>query len=304
MSITLFILAGATGSGKSELSIPLARSMDAEIVSADSMAVYRGMDIGTAKPSLEQRAYVPHHLIDILEPWEEYSTGSFVAHASKAIENINRRGKKILLVGGTALYIKSLLEGIFEGPPADWELRTKLSQIPLASLYEELSRVDPEAAQKIAPNDLRRVIRALEVFHLTGQPISLSRHLKTRPVAPYTACFMGVHWERQLLYERIERRVEAMMEKGLIQETKRLLSGPFPLSKSACQAIGYKETIEMLSNHGDLGLLPDMIKRNTRRFAKRQMTWLRRFPITWVECGPEKSLDQVVQECERIWRIL
>lgn len=296
MTIPLYILVGPTASGKSRLSILLAKHMDAEIISADSMAIYRGMDIGTAKPSIPEQKQVKHHLIDICDPWETYNAGRFVEKATDCIKQIQANNRKILIVGGTALYIKSLIEGIFEGPPADWKIRETLAKRDNESLYSELMSIDEESAQKISPNDLRRIIRALEVYYITKIPISVLRRKYTKPNSNYITYFIGISWERPLLYERINKRVDHMLKNGLLEETKKLLHLPYPLSHTASQAIGYRETILALKNEIPMAELEETIKRNTRRFAKRQMTWLRRFPVNWIPSDNNTQTEYLFEQ--------
>ncbi len=295
MAIPIVIVSGPTASGKTELSLALAKALDAEILYADSMTIYKGMDVGTAKPSLEERKLIPHHLIDICDPWESYSAGDFVEAAHEIIMQIQERGKRILLTGGTTLYIKSLLEGIFIGPPANWEIRNQLLTRDPLSLYQELYQCDPESAAKVAPNDSRRVIRSLEVYLSTGIPITQLRKQGTKPLGDYQPFFLGVDWERPILYQRIEQRVDSMLAKGLVEETRQLLQLPYPLSHTASQAIGYKETIEALLEPEKMPGLGDKIKLNTRHFAKHQVTWLRRFPIEWIPGTLDKN--EMLQIC-------
>ncbi|NUM34628.1 MAG: tRNA (adenosine(37)-N6)-dimethylallyltransferase MiaA [Candidatus Brocadiae bacterium] len=295
MAIPLLIISGPTASGKTELSLALAKALDAEILYADSMTIYKGMNIGTAKPSLEERSLIPHHLIDIRDPWQAYSAGDFVEEAHRIILQIHERGKKVVLTGGTTLYIKSLLEGIFTGPPADWDIRKKLMEKDPQSLYQELCECDPESAAKVSPNDSRRVIRSLEVYYASGVPITQLRKENTKPPGDYMPFFLGMEWDRPVLYQRIEQRIDRMLAQGLIEETRNLLQLPYPLSHTASKAIGYKETIEALHDPAKMPGLADQIKINTRHFAKHQMTWLRRFPIQWIQATLGK--DTVVQIC-------
>ena len=300
MSTRLYILVGPTGSGKTSLGIQLAQHLNAEIISVDSMAIYRQMDIGTAKPSLEERRLIPHHLIDICDPWESYSVGSFVEDASRLIQEIKSRGHKILLVGGTALYIKNLLDGIFESPPVDWDLRNQLREESLSQLYQKLQEIDPETASKVAMNDTRRVIRAMEVYLKTGQTISQWRKEHTGVTGDYSPLFIGLHWDRPLLYQRIEKRVDNMLQNGLLDETRDLMALPHPLSHTASQAIGYKESIAALQEPGLMEELAPTIKQNTRRFAKRQLTWLKRFPVNWIPVSFSTEEKTIFAEARKL----
>ncbi len=307
-----WFLAGPTASGKSDVALVLAERLNAEIVSLDSMAIYRGMDIGTAKPSAEARAAVPHHLIDIIDPHEEFSLAEYVAAAEVAARDIIARGKTPLFVGGTGLYLRGLLRGVFEGPAADWDLRRNLERelagASAEAIHERLRQVDPQAARVLHPNDTRRVIRALEVQHLSGRPLSEQQRQSPLPPELRPQNVFWLHPPRAWLYERINARVESMFERGLIAEVERLLSLEKPLSRTARQALGYKETIVFLEARseppsllgrgrgrveasdatkntqspnltaetiGDLASLIAQIQTRTRQFAKRQHTWFR-----------------------------
>ena len=272
-------LTGPTAGGKTEVAVELARTIGAEIVSLDSMALYRGMDLGTAKPAVEDRGGVPHHLIDVIEPQDEYSLAQYVAAAHGSIRRIKDRGREVLFVGGTPLYLKGLLRGIFEGPSADWEFRRTLEreadrQGP-GFLHARLVGVDPVSAKRLHPNDTRRLIRALEVFEKTGKPISqLQAQFKHGRSAVQCRVFV-LDWPRQELYDRIDRRVERMFSAGLVDEVRRLLTLPGGLSKTAAQALGYREVIDHLHRGPGLPETIELVKTHTRQFAKRQLTWFR-----------------------------
>ncbi len=272
-------LTGPTASGKTSVGLQLAKRLHAEIISLDSMALYRGMDIGTAKPPLAERADVPHHLIDVIEPHEPFSVARYVAAAHDKAAEIKTRGRQVLFVGGTPLYLKAMVRGLFQGPEADWAFREQLQRQIGAdgpdALHARLAEVDPASADKLHPNDTRRVIRSLEVFHLTGRPISqLQREFDN--VTPPELCRVFVlDWPREMLYERINRRVDAMFSAGLVEEVGRLIGRDKPLSRTASQAVGYRETIAHLSGDADLDETIGRIKTRTRQFAKRQMTWFR-----------------------------
>ncbi len=271
-------LVGPTGVGKTSIAVWLAKRINAEIVSADSMQVYRGMEVGVAKPTDKERKEVPHHLIDIVTIDEEFSVAQYKELAEKTIREIQCRKKTPLIVGGTGLYIKALTEGIFRGPDADWDFRNKLMKEVEKDghqhLYKRLKEVDPETAKKIDQNDVRRIIRALEIYEKTGQPIS---ELQTEWREPsFTHTMIGLTMERRLLYERINDRVEKMFEDGLVEETKRLMEMGIEKNRTAMQAIGYKEVVGYLKNQYSLDEAKDLVKRNTRRYAKRQLTWFRK----------------------------
>jgi len=296
-------LVGPTASGKTEVGVLAAQALGAEVISLDSMAVYRGMDIGTAKPTAEQRSRVPFHLVDILAPSEEFSAGDYVRLALAAVAEIQSRGRRPLFVGGTPMYLKRLLEGVFRGPRADWEfrraLRGRARQEGTEALHGELARVDPEAARRIHANDLRRVERALEVHHLTGRPISeLQRENRGALTGPRRIA--GLRRSREDLYERIDERVERMWADGLVEEVRRLVQarGFSPLSRSASQALGYREVLRHLAGELSSEEAKELTQRHTRQFAKRQLTWFRSLPdIHWVDVGPD---DPAADICARV----
>jgi tRNA dimethylallyltransferase len=274
-----WFLTGATAVGKTAVGIALAKRIGAEIISLDSMAIYRGMDIGTAKPSRAFREAVPHHLIDIVEPADEFSVAQYVEAAAHVVGDIRSRGREPLFVGGTPLYLKSLLRGLFEGPPADWHLRNEiekeLAQIGPQALHERLAQVDPVAASNIHPRDTRRLIRALEVYRATGEPIS-HQQLQFEDGRPAEECRVFVlRRSRGELHERIEARVEWMVRTGLVDEVRRLLEAGRELGRTARQAVGYREALEHLAGQYDHEEMVARIKARTRRFAKRQGTWFR-----------------------------
>jgi tRNA dimethylallyltransferase len=274
-----WFLTGATAVGKTAVGLALAQQLNAEIVSLDSMAVYRGMDIGTAKPTAAQRAAVPHHLLDIVEPADEFSVAQYVEATESAVREIRARGRQTLFVGGTPLYLKSLLRGMFAGPPADWQLRNEIidetRQVGTRALHERLSQVDPVAATHIHPHDTRRVIRALEVYRATGEPIS-HQQLQFDEARPAAQCRVFVlRRSREELHARIERRVEAMIAAGLVEEVEHLQSTGRELGRTARQAVGYREALEFLAGQYDRSTMIERIKARTRRFAKRQGTWFR-----------------------------
>jgi tRNA dimethylallyltransferase len=283
-----WFLTGATASGKTNTSLQLAKLLDAEIISLDSMAIYRGMDIGTAKPSDEVRDQVPHHLVDIRDPNETFSTSQYRESAIEKIEDIQSRGKKVLFVGGTALYLKALLRGMFEGPPADWEFRKRIENEIEESggefLHERLQMVDPVAAHNIHPNDHRRIIRALEVFTTTGKPISHWQMEFDDPTPAEQCKVFAIRHPREVLHERIEERVKAMFEAGLIEEVRGLLEKHQQLSHTAAQAVGYREVIEHFGGKHTEEETRELVLIRTRRFARHQETWFRNLSeCRWVD---------------------
>lgn len=287
-----WFLAGPTACGKSDVALELAerlraeRELDLEIVSLDSMTLYRRMDIGTAKPSAEERRRVPHHLFDILEPSQEFSVAEYLVAAEQACREIVSRDSTPLFVGGTGLYLRSLLRGVFEGPPANDEVRQRLESVAArdgaVTLHLRLQRLDPSTAERLHPNDLRRVVRALEVIELTGLPMSAQHCEEPLPLDQRPANVMWLAPPRDWLYDRINRRVEAMLEAGWLDEVRSLLAEPQPLSHTASQALGYKELIEHLCGERSLAETIELIQTRTRQFAKRQHTWFRNLE----ECRP------------------
>ncbi len=293
----LIIVMGPTAVGKTELGIELAERFCGEIVSADSMQVYRDLDIGTAKPSPEQLQRIPHHLIDVVEPTERFSAGRFKKMAREAVQDIRSRGLLPVIVGGTTMYIRSLL---FDYPlaevPRDSKLRTRLrrqaAQQGRKALHEQLACVDPDSARRIHPNDLKRVVRALEVYELTGETMTTWR--KRTPDSPvYDACKIGLWLQRDRLYERIEQRVDRMLSGGLIREVRDVLQKYGDLGPTASQAVGYKETVKYLQGDIDWEECRELISKNTRNLAKRQLVWLRRDDdISWIDMT-DASADEV-----------
>jgi tRNA dimethylallyltransferase len=303
MSITLKILTGPTACDKTEAGFAVAQKIKGEIISADSMLFYRGMDIGTAKPPPGMRELVPHHFIDIIDPWESYSVGKYVDGVETLINDASSKKRTFLIVGGSPLYIKGLVDGIFNGPEADWNIRRELEQIAekKGNLYVHgmLQRIDPVKAGELHPNNLRRIIRAIEVYKITGEPVSVLQEQYKRARKNYQFKIMCITREREDIYRRINERVETMFDKGLVDEVQSLLNNPEGLSKQAKQALGYKEVIQYLDDGLTLDDAKDMVKLNTRRFAKRQMTWFRGFPdVQWLEAeeheGPESISEEII----------
>jgi tRNA dimethylallyltransferase len=282
------VLTGPTGSGKSAFAMELAEALDAEIVSMDSMALYRGLDIGTAKPTSADRARVRHHLIDVLDPWESGSAASWLAQAAICCRDIERRGKQMLIVGGTPLYLKALMYGLFDGPPGDQVLRQRLAEeqhtIGATALHQRLAAVDPASAQRLHPNDHRRVVRALEVWELTGKPLSAWQTQwpgEAPGVVVAEAMRPQILWldvPREQLYTRIDRRVVEMFEAGFVDEVRGLLRLPEPLGREAAQALGYRQVIEALRAGQTQEEMIATVQTRTRNFAKRQITWFRHLP--------------------------
>ncbi|MFN3533227.1 MAG: tRNA (adenosine(37)-N6)-dimethylallyltransferase MiaA [Candidatus Brocadia sp.] len=301
MPLPIWILTGPTASGKTDIGLKIAENTHAEIVSADSMLVYRGMDIGTEKPSLAVRNKIPHHLIDIVEPWEEYSVGQYVKDFEVVTQRLYQQGKQFIVVGGTALYLKAIMDGLFEGPPADWEYRNYLKSVALEKgpncLHKMLADIDPETAGKLHFNDQKRIIRALEVFRTTGQRISSFQTQFGHKNPKYDCVVVAIEYDRDVLYKRIEARVDHMFMRGLVDEVRTLLRNPLGLSKQASQALGYKEVIDFFNGKYTLSEVSAEIKKRTRRFAKRQMTWFRSFlNIHWIHAGADSDTTRLSEE--------
>jgi tRNA dimethylallyltransferase len=282
--IKLLVLSGPTGSGKSELAIRIAEHIGAEIVNADSMQVYRGLDIGTAKPSAEQLARVPHHLLGIINPDVNFTASDFRREATAAIGDIDRRGKRVIVVGGTGLYIRALLEGLVDSPEGDPELRLQFAEIHGEELLQRLSLVDPETAARLHPNDRLRIIRALEVYCQTGRPISAFRSEHSFSGSYYDSLKMAIKVERPELYRRIDLRVDQMLKDGLVAEVASQLAQGYGRELKALRSIGYKEISAFLAGEIALDEAVALIKRDTRRYSKRQMTWFsKENEIYWLE---------------------
>jgi len=287
MKPRILVIAGPTASGKSDLAIELAKQLDGEIVCADSLTIYRGLDIGSAKPTPEQRRRVPHHLLDIREPTQPFTAADFRAEAGQAIDDIHKRGKLPLVVGGTGLYLRVLLHGLTDAPGENPTLRQQLTTRAIQegpeTLLEELHQVDPVTAARCHPNNLVRILRALEVWHATGSPLSSFHQRHGFGDQPYDALLLCLDLARETLYRRIDRRVEIMLSAGLVDEVRGLLQAGLPDDVKPLQAIGYKEVLAHLRGELTLEAMLELIKRNTRHLAKRQLTWFRREPdLQWV----------------------
>lgn len=291
------LLAGPTAVGKSAIALRLAEELGGEIVSVDSMQVYRGLDIGTAKPSPADRARVRHHLIEVVEVTEPFDAAQFVRLARQAVADIQSRGLLPILCGGTGLYFKAFLDGLGQAPPADAALRAALEATPSAELLDELAERDPATYERIDRQNPRRIIRAVEVIRLTGKPFSAQRaDWQPSTLAPpaSTRCF-GIARSATDLHQRIEARVDAMFRRGWVAETEQLLNHGLARNRTAMQALGYRQIIEHLRGERSLPDTIALIKVRTRQFAKRQMTWFRRqLHLTWIHLEPQSSAEAVV----------
>lgn len=298
---SILVIVGPTAGGKTDLSISLARHLPGggEVISADSMLVYRGMNIGTAKPALADRRGIPHHLIDIVEADESFTVDQWLARCGRIIEEVRDRERWPIVVGGTNLYVKVLMEGMFKGPPADESLRARLALIPTTDLHAELLRVDPMAASRLHPNDRKRLTRALEVFELTGRPIS---ELQTqwdsasRSIQRDDVILIGLDWPPGEINRRINERVKRMMEAGLLEEVSDLVKSG-RMGRQAAEALGYKQLICFLEGRCTHEDAVEQIKIESRRFARKQRTWLKRFrshrPSIWLDMSRMNLQDAV-----------
>ena len=299
------LILGVTGSGKGRVAFDLARELDAEIISIDSMKVYRRMDIGTAKPPRQARQRINYHVIDVVEPSESFNVAAFLEAASVAIRQIESREKAVIAVGGTALYIKSLLYGLFEEAGGDEQVRAKLharvdAEGP-AELHRELMQIDPVAAERINPNDTRRIVRAIEVYQTTGRPISSLQKQWQTPQRQDDWTIIGLRREKVDASSRINKRVRKMIEAGLVDEVKALLQEEKPLSQQARCAIGYAEIIAHLEGRMGLDEATELIKKNTRRLAKGQRTWFKTFrDVHWIDVEPDESSERTFERVRKL----
>lgn len=301
----LLVIVGPTAVGKTEISIQLAKQLNGEIVSADSMQIYRGMNIGTAKPDVRERAGVPHHMLDVVDPGQPFSVADFQALARQNIGEIAARGQLPILAGGTGLYIRAVIDPYnFIPADTDWDLRARLGrrakEAGLPALHKWLSEVDPIAAERIHTNDERRIIRALEVYQTTGQPLSFwEQQTEKRPL--YDLIMIGLNRPRAELYARINQRVDIMLEQGLLTEAQDLLAQGLDESFIASQAIGYKELFAYLRGKESLADATEKLKQGTRRYAKRQLTWFRADRrVHWLQVGENRTAVELVNEILRI----
>ena len=305
MENRLICICGPTASGKTALSVALAKQLHTEIISADSMQIYRGMDIGTAKPTAEERQGVPHHLLDVCAPCVAFSVARYVELADAAAQDILSRGMVPVVAGGTGLYMDALIEcSTFSGDETDLSVREKYQRMAAEqgneAVHACLAKVDPEGAERLHPNNLKRVIRALEVYEQTGMTIDAFNRLHKRPAPKYAALKIGVcPSERQTLYDRIDRRVDQMLADGLLEETKHLLDRG-ALTGTAAQAIGYKELLGYLQGEAPLEDCVALLKQRSRNYAKRQLTWLKRDDnIHWIYYNNGEGLPAILQEATK-----
>ena len=303
MKPTVIVIGGPTASGKSNLAVELAKKIDGEIISADSMQIYKDMNIGTAKITEEEMQGIPHYMIDIVSPEERYSVSEYKKEAEKAIEEILKKGKMPIIVGGTGLYIESLIYGIeFQQEEFDEEYRKKLDNIAekegREKLYEEAKIIDPKAMEKIRKNDRKRIIRVLEIYHKTGKTKTEQEIESRKKEVKYNYKLFAINFDREKLYSRIEQRIDQMIENGLIQEVEDIKKkyNKFP---TAMQGLGYKEVVEYLENKITKEEMLEKLKKETRHYAKRQLTWFRKYKeIIWLEGENEinSNLEIIIKQ--------
>ena len=293
----LIVICGPTASGKTAVAVEICLALGGEVVSADSMQIYRGMDIGTAKPNLEETRGVAHHLLDIAEPGEAYSVAAYREKAIEAIEDIFTRGRTPVICGGTGLYIDALTRPLGFSAQGDESVRRPLEEIAAQEggkerLHAMLREVDPESAERLHVNDMRRVVRALEIYQLTGRTLSEQRALDLKRESAYMGRLYGLSWPREELYARIDQRVDQMMADGLVKEVETLLSGGLHGRATAMQGIGYKEIARALAGECSMAEAVERVKQATRNYAKRQLTWFRRDErVTWIEASGRSAQD-------------
>ena len=302
----IICIAGPTASGKTALSIALAKELDGEIVSCDSMQVYKRMDIGTAKPTAEEMENIPHHMLSVAEPWEDFSVSKYCEMATPIVDDILARGKTAIIVGGTGLYMDALIRGNAFAPCPSTGCREKLETLAaeqgIEAVIEQLRAVDPESADRLHPSDQKRIIRAMEVYLETSETIT-QHNLKTQQLPPrYTPVWFALEdADRATLYERIDRRVEEMLRLGLLDEIKALLAEGVPERSTAMQAIGYKEFVDVLAGRCSLETATALVQQASRKYAKRQLTWFRRnSAIHWLRREPGDDTAQILSKARQV----
>lgn len=300
----VIVIVGPTASGKTKVSIELAKQINGEIISADSMQVYKYMDIGTAKPDKEEMSGIKHYLTDEIFPDEEFNVARFQEMALKYISQVIDNGKRPIVAGGTGLYINSLIYNInFSETVSDWELRERLKKDAEENgnryLYEKLMEIDPEAAKKIHENDIKRIIRAIEVYTHTSKPISYHQNNSRLTPPPYEYILFGLRLEREKLYERINKRVDLMLEKGLVDEVKRLIQLGYDANATAMQGLGYKEVLAYFKGEVTFEEVVYILKRDTRHYAKRQMTWFKRIEgVQWIDIDESTEIADILKNIQ------
>ncbi len=306
MSLTIvkpnvIVICGPTALGKTSIAIDLARTFKGEIVGADSMQIHRHMNIGTAKPTPDEQSIVPHHMIDIVDPNEPFDARQFAIMAHEKIMDLHARRVSPFVIGGTGLYIKALLHGLFEAMPADPDVRTRLKQEAEIHgtdfLHKRLSQLDSATAKRIHPNDTYRILRALEVYELTGKTISELQGEHSFTDKPFRVLKIGLHMDREIIYDRINRRVDAMIDSGLVNEVKGLLGMGYSADLKSMQSIGYRHMVDFIEGHSSWEEALRTLKRDTRRYAKRQLTWFKAdSAIVWKEPGQLKEIRRTIEK--------
>ena len=300
----IICIAGPTASGKTALAVALAQELNGEVVSCDSMQVYRRMDIGTAKPTVEERQGIPHHMIDVCDPTDDFSVGRYCDMAAPIVDDIVARGKTAIIAGGTGLYMDSLIRGNDFAPFPSTGVREKLEQQAdregMEAMRALLASIDPEAAARI--HDRKRLIRALEVYYETGRTITEHNRLTQQIPPRYTPLWLGLDFaSRQELYDRIDLRVSIMLEMGLVEEIRTLLASGIPPKATALQAIGYKEFVDALSGNGTIEEAADQVRQSSRRYAKRQLTWFRRNPnMHWLTRESSEGFEEILAKARQV----
>ena len=302
----IICVAGPTASGKTALAVELAKTLNGEVVSCDSMQIYKRMDIGTAKPTAEEMQGIPHHMIDVAEPQEDFSVSRYCEMASPIVDDILRRGKTAIIAGGTGLYMDSLIRGNSFAPyPSTGrrqELEERADREGIEVLMQWLREIDPETAARLHLSDRKRIIRALEIYLETGETMT-AHNLKTQAIPPkYDPLWLGLDFsQRSDLYDRIDLRVGIMLEQGLVEEIRALLASGVPAKCTSMQAIGYKEFVSALEGHGTVEEAADLVRQSSRRYAKRQLTWFRRnSAMNWLVRTPDGSTEEILEEARRI----
>ena len=305
----IICIAGPTASGKTALAVELAKALNGEVVSCDSMQVYRRMDIGTAKPTIDEMQGIPHHMLDVADPREDFSVSRYCSMAAPIVEDILRRGKTAIIAGGTGLYMDSLIRGNafapFPSTGVREELEAQADSLGMEAMLSRLQAVDPEAAARLHLSDRKRILRALEVYLETGETIT-EHNRRTQAIPPrFRPLWLGLDFvSRADLYERIDRRVGLMLEKGLMEEIRGLLASGIPARATAMQAIGYKEFVDALEGRCTLEQAADQVRQSSRRYAKRQLTWFRRNPtMHWLTRTPETTMEEILSMARQTFRV-
>lgn len=300
----IVVICGPTASGKTKLAVDIAKEFGGEIISADSMQIYKGLDIASAKPTEEEKEGIPHHLMDFLDPRNGYSVADYVIEARRLIADISARGKLPVICGGTGLYINAIVDNIeFDDTGSDPEYRERLKAIARekgnVALLEMLREVDPESAERLHENNLSRVIRALEVYHLSGKTMTEIQAESRKNPSPYEPCMLMIDWDREILYDRINRRVDIMLQNGLLEEAREFFTHEDYVTAS--QAIGYKELKPYFDGEKELSECVEHLKQETRKYAKRQLTWFRKDSrICLISAGETTKYDEILKNAEKI----